>query len=763
MKRRASCPNCGAVADSEAQSCARCGGVIPVQASPPSLTELREAATVWAGGITGAPRDFGALITQVENRDEVIERSFSKIVRRDLLERRAPWDGGRVNASRLDIRQVDPFTVALDSLRTASLHLATCNECRGGGRVACARCGGRGRVDCSTCGGSGKTIKHYKKTSRTINCKACRGGGTEVCGSCAAGTVTCSACLGRREQVVWFEYEERSRTLLSLEPPESPILLGYPQLGLDRAVSVDDLKAFSVLALSDAPGPLESERGTDDAAYNHALMRALDSRLERVVYQQYVRLAVVRRDATYELCGMRGVLVLSGAELKGASTQAALRPIRTRLLLWSVGGLLLVFAASALAGKLVGGTAYFERTDRWVSIGVWSAAILAVLVLGACLRELRPGPAFGSLRQREKLAGVSALALLAAVATASMLGRPGVDEVHHALSVGDVPAARRVTEALAATVGRTKEVAEADDRVVLAEARTASLPHALKLLDGIAQSRRSKAPEAARTARELRLAEITRHLGLHAGGDARALIDRWFAANWRADAEVAELYARAEEVELAECTTLACRFVAARKAAEAAETPARAQRAESSRHALLEALLAPEQPSEPVLGKLQRLRALVEDGAAALKIAGEDLELAASVARVAQIEATQRSRTALIGADEGVLGEIVATFSPQNENVSLARLDGVSVYAVFDKRRTCRGIYAVGPSEGARGIVSSAWTGARLVSQAVGRPAALNAPSQSASVSRWVEAGVPIVARWRAGSLVELRIGDAAP
>lgn len=132
--------------------------------------------------------------------------------------------------------------------------------------------------------------------------------------------------------------------------------------------------------------------------------------------------------------------------------------------------------------------------------------------------------------------------------------------------------------------------------------------------------------------------------------------------------------------------------------------------------------------------------------------------------KAAALAAAERAKTALVGSPEAVVGELVAPLTRHSEKVSSAALEGVAVYAVFDKQRVCRGLYAVGPAEGSRGITSAPWSGERLLSQAVGRRASLKPPAASTgTVSRWVEGGVGVVARWRSGTLVELRIGDAAP
>jgi hypothetical protein len=438
-------------------------------------------------------------------------------------------------------------------------------------------------------------------------------------------------------------------------------------------------------------------------------------------------------------------------------------PRKVRLYAWSAGGLLMLFGTALVRRKLIGGTPYFERTDTWVTCGLVAALGLAIVVLGACLRELKPGPRFGRLRLHELLAAGAACALVVCTVVVSVVGRPEVAEVERALATGNVARARIVAEALRATVGGTKEVSEAEDLIDLAEASSAPLSAALELLDGVVQGGRTKAREAGVTARTRRLTELESQVQRRAGFQAIGLIELWFPETWKSDAEVAELRARAEEAELLNCETIACRLGAARRAGMAAATESRSQTAAAIRNDLLETLVFREQRLESTAAKLRRLRILSDTAAETLKIAADDTELAASAARLTQIAAEQRGKTALIGASEGVVAELIAPLTPQTEKVSVVLLVGVTVYAIFDKQRACRGVYAVGPSEGSRAIASSVWNPERILSQAVGRPASVRKPPSAVSVSRWAVAGIPVVARWRAGTIVELRIGEAAP
>jgi hypothetical protein len=313
-------------------------------------------------------------------------------------------------------------------------------------------------------------------------------------------------------------------------------------------------------------------------------------------------------------------------------------------------------------------------------------------------------------------------------------------------------------------MGVTREVGDTEDRVILAESRVAPLVDSLRLLDGVAKRGGAQAKAASEAARSLRLGEITRRIESKAWKEAIGLVDHWFPNAWKADAQVSELRARAQEVELAQCPTVSCRWVAARSVVAASLTPERTAQVTAARASVVESLTFTEQPAEQPLSRLARLRTLGASAAEALKVADGDQEVADLAVKAAAFAVAERAKTPLVGSSEAVVSELIAPLTPHNEKVSSTSLPGVAVYAVFDKQRVCRGVYAVGPAEGSRGITSDAWSGQRLLSQAVGRKAALKPPaSANGTVSRWVEAGVGVVARWRSGTLIELRIGDAAP
>src|SRR5690606_1905349 len=237
------------------------------------------------------------------------------------------------SSPRVPLARVDPFTGTLDSLRADTLHVAACTVCGRSGLVWCPSCGGKRFVSCSGCGGTGQVINI--RTKRLNQCKACKGSGTVGCGPCgASGKVMCQGCRGSGHQWAWLVFVE-TRTPRVRVHPQSPVELAHPQLGTARALTSDDVNAFWLESELHTAGPLNPEDLSLESRpiLQHELAR-IDRRLDRVVFQQYMCLGVVRRDVGYQMCGTAGTVALSGRPLTGASTPQALRPIKRRLILW---------------------------------------------------------------------------------------------------------------------------------------------------------------------------------------------------------------------------------------------------------------------------------------------------------------------------------------------------------------------------------------------------------------------------------------------
>jgi hypothetical protein len=99
-----------------------------------------------------------------------------------------------------------------------------------------------------------------------------------------------------------------------------------------------------------------------------------------------------------------------------------------------------------------------------------------------------------------------------------------------------------------------------------------------------------------------------------------------------------------------------------------------------------------------------------------------------------------------------------------------AAVEGLSVYLNMDKAGRCVGLYVVGSDKEARAKgMGGLLRPSSILSRAVGHPMTILQPTEAASKEdsglalTTRDGKVPITTRWRAGSLIELRIGDATP
>lgn len=755
-----SCPTCGAVPQVGAVECAYCHrSIVWEGAAPPTPSRSVEAAaTAWGRSIFGAPRNLGQLVESVAVKDEVLERLFTTVVRRDVQEVRGRGPSGRQTPVRLDARQVDPFAISTEQLREASQHVTACAACGGAGTSVCRACGGVGRARCGNCNGSGQERRHYKKSSRLVKCSVCRGGGTVVCGGCGArGTVGCDGCGATGNQLAWLTYGQTTRSMLFVT--DSPIVAGHRQLGEDRNLGLSELGAFGVMTKVEASSALAAG-GDVPSEVLRLHLNAVDGRLERVTSQQYIKIAVVRRDATFEMCACSGTLVLSGSELVGSTQPSALRPIRRRQVLWA-----LAFGGVFLAGVfiIVGRPAlpYFWTSNRWILLLTFGGMGLSIPAIGVLLRQLRRGFRFRRLSSLERaIVGAAAFAFAAALLIVK-LSQPRVSEIKSALAAQDLARARVVLNALLSSEVRGPEVLAAEDAVEIAEAASQPTAAKLDLLDGVAARKGTRAGEAARLARQERLAVISAHIADSKPTAALNAIGLWYPAGSKPDAEVSELRAKAEQQVLAACSDPICKFTAANRANEAAPTAARAAQLADVKRDLLGLLALPEIPGEPLTARLGRLGALAVVGKAAVEAATGDSEVATAAEKAVTLAKGERSRVALMGLQEAAVVELLGALTRKTDTISYVEPDSRGTYIVFDAQRRCRGIYLVGAAPSPRTVPDN--FAVAVLSQAVGHPASLKLPTGSSNLSRWVESGVAVVGRWRSTGLVELRIGDAAP
>ena len=724
---------------------------------------VHQAVDAWSRGVFGAPRRMSDLLVSIEVRDEVLERVVTEIVRREVREQRLPCNRRDQSPPRIAPHAVDPFEVSTEALRAKSEYVSPCGYCAGAGVCPCGPCGSSGRARCGNCAGSGKEVKYYQKSSRLINCKVCRASGTVRCGGCGgSGSVTCTSCAGSGHQLVWLTYEQESRWVV-LTLPESPIVIAHPQLAERRFLAPGDLEAFSVLVTEQADGPVAIHGYRDaEGATLHRAVAGIDPRLERVNRQQYLRLAVVRRDATYEMCGTTGRVVLSGKDLAAARTNRSVEPIKRRMYAWGASALLLWGGTAVAMGSLRGTSRYFTNANQVITLCWSSGAALAVLALGAVLRAWRPGMRFAGLRRFEKVALSASAVAFVAMVLIGVFARPRVGEVDRALAANNVVQARLIVEALRETKGATREVQEADDAVLLAEANAVAGEPRLKILDDVAARHGNLAGNAAALARTDRLGEIRRLVETSKPDAALAAVDRWFGTSWKLDAEVAEAKALAHDLGAAQCADIPCRLHASSLAVAATSTTDRVKRSSEAHDQLVEALSAREVTGEEPLVRVKRLRALSSIGTRTVEVAAGDNELAEKAKAASTWADGERAKVSLIGAEVGVIEVLLGSEAVADGKFAYVTLEGARVYLVVDPQKKCRGLYAVGPEKGKRGIQSK--TGDRLLSQAIGRAATVKRPTPpTTSAARWFEVSAQVTARWDGNELAELRVGDGSP
>jgi hypothetical protein len=556
-------------------------------------------------------------------------------------------------------------------------------------------------------------------------------------------------------------YDPKFRSTTSIEP-DSPVLSAHNQLTQERELGAKELTAFGVLASVDKGGPLLSQDGIDPL-YISQHSPSVDARVERVTQHQYLKLAIVRRDASYEMCGTRGVVVLSGNGLAASTTREAVGPIRRRLFWWFLSALGIGIAAHWFSASLQHPGAYFEHSNLWTATVSSIGALLAILVAGAILREYRPGFRFGRLATLERALGLGALVGFAAAGAITFAARPRAQDVALALAAGDLSGAGRVADALKVTLGPTPDALDAEDSVVLAQAQGAIGDAKLEDLDRVAARNGAHAKEAAQQARAERIKEISSLLKGNKPAAVLTAMDRWYQGSWKGDAELSELRARADDTAFALCGDDVCRLTTASAAQAAAATTTRLSRATNTRNNLLLSLSFSSILGEPLLARVQRLHALCDVATKVMAIA-DDSELLAKAQGARDLATIERAKVPLLGADDSVVGDLLGSLTNQSPKIAMARLDGgVSAYITHDGLHHCSGLYAVGASKDARALSSQTWPAERILSQAVGHPATLRKPTGTSTTSRWIEGPFPVVARWNGGALIELRIADAAP
>jgi hypothetical protein len=546
--------------------------------------------------------------------------------------------------------------------------------------------------------------------------------------------------------------------VLSIKP-QSPVLKAHPQLTFERPVNENDLSRFSVLETIEDRGPLLGRISEELFPGNlESQTAALDAQLERVGFQQYIRFAAKRRDVTYEMCGTRGTVVLSGTELDGSRTREAVRPIRKRMVLWMLATFFALFAAMVVFGGVAGRAQYFVASNRWLLLFESIALIGAIASAGAFLREVRPRFKFGAFSRFERYVVVTSALAVGSMGIVWWASRPNIGEAQQGLNGGNVSRAKVVVEALKEANGETPEILQVEDEVLLREARSLAGESKLQVLDSVTQRGGPAAAVAAGEAREERLATIRLLNESKAPADSIAKIDAWFPSS--ADPEIVVERARAYDIANEQCADDVCRFVAATQALRVMASPERTQRLDTTRKSLSDALFVGDIPQETQLNRLQRLRTTSDIATKVIDAAKDDAPLLQQATEALSAARASRLKVPLIGADEVIVEELLGS---QIEGEGPISRDGMSLFFVFDPKRRCTGVYFVGISENSRPLSYSVQGPGGLLSQALGQEAKVKSPKGQETVTRWAQGGIPVIARWKGSTLMELRVGNASP
>jgi len=719
-----------------------------------------EAADDWARTVFGAPRHLSTLVDRVDVRDEEIERLYTEVIRRDIREERQFTTARRTTSPRVDPSTVDPFTISVEALRTASEYVATCLGCGGSGTAACGGCRGAGRVDCPTCRGRGEILRQYKKSSRWIKCTECRGKQTQQCDGCRGkGTVNCQGCEGGGCQSAWLTYGQTATPYVAVLP-RSPILSAHRQLAEPRPLRKEEVAMFALAMTAEAAGPLVEVPATT-RTFARSNQPRLDPRLERISHQQYFKLAVLRRDATYTMCGAQGQLVFSGHKMTVAPTPLAVAPIQRRLWLWGGASVGIAGGLGMLMGSFLGKAAYFEGPNRMLALLWLGASLFGALSVGALLREAGPRFRWARLAPLERAFGAVGLAGAALIAIVGLATRPRLGQVQTALASGDANRARLVVEALEETQGQSKDVLEAKDEALMAAVPSATGDERLHLLDQVASHGGERAKGATDSARKERLDRVRQLLDAKKPAEALAKFEQWFSA-WKDEPELREMRGLIHDAVYATCQDDPCKLQAAQQAVQANPSTARASRLDDAQRRLVDVLSFSEVLGESTVSRLQRLKAMASVAAKVTSIAGEDAKLADKAKGATERSSAERAKVPVLGNEEGVAAELLGPLTAKASGIASVILDGTEAYLALDGQRRCRGLYAVGP-KGNRALRSTLWSGDRLLSQTVGHPTTVKKASTSTGVVRWQEGAIPVVARWKDGELMELRVGAATP
>ncbi|HEX7841330.1 MAG TPA: hypothetical protein VF469_27820 [Kofleriaceae bacterium] len=486
-------------------------------------------------------------------------------------------------------------------------------------------------------------------------------------------------------------------------------------------MSPGDLAMMTVLLERSHNGPLDLEQFTETERQTvRTQLDHVDPRLERVESQQYLKLAALRRDVTFEMCGTRATLSLTGIQLTGATTPDVLLPIRRRLYTWiALCGLVLI-VGSLLRAAAFGSSTHSGSTSTGASAFLLMLAFAcAIPALGALARSWRGGMRFHPIRRSTKLWSAGVVGAMAAMVVVG-------------LTAPSEPAvAQRAPEERAIA---TQDTGKADAH---------------------------KGAPATAGDRAQHIDQARRSIAARRPADALEVLDKFLAGDH--STEVAEVRARAHDALGSACTTAACQLGEAIQARDAQTTPERVAAIDAAHTRAIAALGLEQVTAKQALPRLQQLRQLHDAGVATTKVAVDDQDLQARAHKAIDAADAGRAAVPLLGNDLAVAEELLGSSTKSEGGVPSIALDGVTVFLSLDRTGHCTGVYAVGDKENEREIKSKSWPPDRLLSQGVGRASTLQPPVGEQATTRSSAGGTPIVARWLAGSLIELRIGDATP
>ena len=725
---------------------------------------------VWAQALPMAPAELSDVVRSLELRVRRIGRLVTEVAKRQAAWREVPYSGSeRATAPTVTIETIDPWSKLPEELRRSSLHIASCGRCAGSSQSTCGNCNGTSTASCSTCNGAGKAYGHAVNGSyRLLNCKVCRGKGNLKCTNCVKGKVTCSNCTGAGRVERWIEIEETVRHDVQIEPDgEMTRAFRWGTDGTPAARAEIEADAKIITELT-AEAAIEHARLADKVPIEwltanwQKIQPTLDPQ-EGVRRQTFWLLEVPSIELSYALAGFpETVISFEGLRMLAPSpstdTQFTKRAQKIRLVRNASIGL---GTAVPLAYLFRG--AYFF--NGWVAALAVCMAGLAFSVI-FFIREATLG------RPSTRRWALS-VAAVAALACGFALGaEPSLRAAKRYILAEQFEQARAELKAL----GRPEEAKHAQTWVSL---RLAELLHSSDV--ALIKEYAAQIPESwpQRAIADRHLYDVISHRAsqqLAAGrpdASEQLLAQGAPAFSASPDGNVyrsgfAELHAQAQDQKAEKCKTDICRWQNFTAAAQAAPTPPRQQRVIDARAKLAAALDFHNQPGESELSRIQRLNQ-ISASAKAIEEGAGDAALVAQAHSTGLRAAEERGKTPILGAEREIAAELLGVPASSSAGLLSTTISRISVYGALRGNR-CVGLYLVGHEKDARAINDSSHAAAavQILSQAIGRKVALpDVPKLVAGhmprLTKWIEAGAPITARWQGSALVELRIGEVSP